>query len=97
MVTASRPFVNIPNYPDEQALMDELKALPHVAMMDIEEVAKENSIHKCANIILLGMAARYVEILNPDQLRESIRRVFAAKGEKIVEMNLKAFDLGLNA
>ena len=26
-----------------------------------------------------------------------IGRVFAAKGEKIVEMNQKAFDIGLNA
>ena len=26
-----------------------------------------------------------------------VGRVFAAKGEKIVEMNQKAFDIGLNA
>ena len=46
---------------------------------------------------LLGMAARYIEILTPEQLRESIARVFASKGEKIVEANQQAFDLGLNA
>ena len=48
-------------------------------------------------VILLGMAAKYIEIVSPEQLRESIGRVFAAKGEKIVEMNQKAFDIGLNA
>ena len=97
IVTSSHPFKNINNYPDEEALMGELQAQPHVAVLGIDDVAKENSIPKCANIILLGMAAKYVDILSPDQLRDSIRRVFAAKGDKIVDMNLKAFDLGLNS
>ena len=77
--------------------MQELNALPHVAALPIEDVAKENNMPKSANVILLGMAARYIEILTPEQLRNSIARVFASKGEKIVEMNQQAFDLGLNA
>ena len=97
VVTSSHPFKNIPNYPDEEALMNELNSLPHVAALPIEDVAKENDMPKSANVILLGMAARYIEILTPEQLRESIARVFASKGAKVVEMNQQAFDLGLNA
>ena len=97
VVTSSHPFKNIPNYPDEQALMAELNALPHTAILPIEEVARENEVPKSANVVLLGMAARHIEILTPDQIRESIKRVFASKGEAIVEMNCKAFDLGLNS
>ena len=97
VVTSSHPFKNIPNYPEEEALMNELNSLPHVAALPIEDVAKENSMPKSANVILLGMAARYIEILTPEQLRESIARVFASKGAKVVEMNQQAFDLGLNA
>ena len=97
VVTSSHPFKNIPNYPEEEALMNELNSLPHVAALPIEDVAKENSMPKSANVILLGMAARYIEILTPEQLRESIARVFASKGEKVVAMNQQAFDLGLNA
>ncbi|MBR5332018.1 MAG: indolepyruvate oxidoreductase subunit beta [Muribaculaceae bacterium] len=97
VATSSHPFKNIPNYPDEATLMQELNALPHVAALPIEDVAKENNMPKSANVILLGMAARYIEILTPEQLRNSIARVFASKGEKIVEMNQQAFDLGLNA
>ena len=97
IVSSSHPFKNIPNYPDEAALAGELAALPHVATLPIEEVAKEHSLPKSANMVLLGMAARYLEILTPDQLRESIVHVFAAKGEQIVADNLKAFDLGLEA
>ena len=97
VATSSHPFKNIPNYPEEEALMQELNNLPQVATLPIEDVAKENNLPKSANVVLLGMAAKYIEILTPEQLRESIARVFAAKGEKIVEANQQAFDLGLNA
>ena len=97
IVTSSHPFKNIPNYPEEEALMQELNNLPKVAALPIEDVAKENNLPKSANVVLLGMAAKYIEILTPEQLRESIARVFASKGEKIVEANQMAFDLGLNA
>lgn len=97
IVTSSHPYKNIPNYPDEEALMAELKALPHTAALPIEDLAREEGVPKCANVLLLGMAAKYIEILSAEQLRESVARVFASKGEKIVEMNCLAFDLGLNA
>ena len=77
--------------------MAELNALPHTAILPIDEVARENEVPKSANVVLLGMAARHIEILSPEQLRESIKRVFASKGEAVVEMNCKAFDLGLNS
>ena len=97
VVTSSNAFKNISNYPEEETLMAELKALPKVAILPIEDFAKQNSMPKSANVVLLGMAAKYIEILSPEQLRESIKRVFASKGESVVEMNCQAFDLGLNA
>ena len=97
VVTSSHPFKNIPNYPDEEALIAELQALPHTAILPIEDVARENSLPKSANIILLGMAAKYIEILSAEALRESIAHVFASKGAAVVEQNQRAFDLGLNA
>ena len=97
IVTSSHPFKNIPNYPDEQQLMAELEKMPHAVALPIEDLARHNSMPKSANVVLLGMAARYIEILSAEELRESIKRVFASKGEAVVEMNLRAFDLGLNA
>ena len=94
VVTSSRPFVNIPNYPDELALQEELTALPRVTEMDIDEVAKKLQAPRSANMVLLGMAARHLTIVSPDQLRTAIRTVFGRKGEKVVEDNLTAFDAG---
>lgn len=95
IVTSSHPFVNIPNYPDEAALLSELDNLKHVVRLDIEEIAKEEKMPKSANVILLGMAAPYIEILSSDELRSAVARVFANKGEAVVEANLKAFDIGM--
>lgn len=97
IVTSSKPFVNIPNYPDEAALNAELDALPSVAKLDIETVAKDCGNARGANMVLLGMAAPYIEILSVEQLRQAIATVFARKGEAIVEANLKAFDAGVAA
>lgn len=97
VVTSSQPLKNIPNYPDEEAITEELQALPHMAALAIEDIAKQNNMPKSANIVLLGMAAPYIEILSPEQLRQSIARVFASKGEQVVKINQQAFDLGLSA
>ena len=97
IITSSNTFKNIPNYPEEEQLNEEINSLSNVMTLAIEDVAKENSMPKSANVILLGMAAKHIGILTPEQLRESVARVFASKGEAIVEMNLKAFDLGLSS
>ncbi|MBP5302678.1 MAG: indolepyruvate oxidoreductase subunit beta [Bacteroidales bacterium] len=96
IVTSSKPFVNIPNYPDETAVFAELDAMPHTVRLDIEEMARDNGLPKSANVVLLGMAAPFIKLLQPQQLRDAVARVFAAKGEAVVAANLKAFDLGFN-
>lgn len=95
IVTSNKPFVNIPNYPEEEALFNELKSLPNnVVMLDIDDVAKEAGSIRSANVVLLGMAAQYIGIISSDALRNAVATIFARKGEKVVEANLKAFDLG---
>ena len=97
IVTSSKPFINIPNYPDETTLQAELDALPSVVKLDIDSVAKEAGNPRGANMVLLGMAAPYIGILSVEQLRNAISVIFARKGEAIVESNLKAFDMGVEA
>ncbi len=97
IVTASKPFVNIPDYPAQEAVMAELEALPRVTMLDIDTVALEHRIPRGANMILLGMTAPFLGILSPEALRAAVARVFAPKGEAVVEADLKAFDLGIEA
>ena len=92
IVTSNKPFVNIPDYPREEDLFGELNALPNVVQLDIEQVAKDAGNPRGANVVLLGKAAKYLEIITPQQLREAIATIFARKGEAVVEANLRAFD-----
>lgn len=94
IITSTAPFVNIPNYPETDALMAELNAQPHVVALDVEKLAKEHQLPKSANVILLGAAAGFLKILDVATLRESVGRIFAAKGEAVVEANYRAFDIG---
>ena len=97
IVTSSKPFINISNYPDQDALMAELDSMPSVVKLDIESVAKDAGNARSANMVLLGMAAPFIEILSVEQLRNAITVIFARKGEAVVEANLKAFDCGVAA
>ena len=93
IITSSAPFVNIPNYPELENIKNELNKLPHVISIDIEQLAKDNQVPRSANVILLGAAQRALGI-DYDKLEAAIRRVFARKGDAIVEANIKALALG---
>lgn len=97
IISSAEPFNNIPNYPDYDLVLNELKKRPNVHIMEIEKIAKENQFPKSANMILLGMAASFLNLFTIDQIKKAIETVFASKGEKIVSDNIKAFEIGLNA
>jgi len=93
VITSSAPFVNIPNYPDIEVIKSDLAKLPHVIVVDIEQLAKDNGIGRSANVILLGAAQKALGI-EYEKLEDAIRRVFGRKGDAIVEANIKALALG---
>ena len=93
IITSSTPFVNIPNYPDLEVIKSDLSKLKNVVMIDIEQLAKDAGIARSANVILLGAAQRALGI-EFDKLEDAVRRVFARKGDAIVEANIKALSIG---
>lgn len=96
IITSSTPFVNIPNYPEFEVIKKELDALPNVIILDIEQQAKDAGVPRSANVILLGAAQKALGI-EYDKLEDAIRRVFARKGDAIVEANIKALAIGREA
>ncbi len=95
IITNTAPFVNIPNYPEMDAVMAELAKMPRVVALDVDAIAKDLGSPRGANMVLLGAMASVLHILEPEKLREGIRRIFARKGETVVSSNIKAFDAGL--
>ena len=94
IITNSAPFVNIPAYPEVSAIDSDLNREANVISFDSDQIAKDCGAPRSSNMALLGAAAKYIEILDVEALKEGIRNVFARKGEKIVEDNIKAFEAG---
>ena len=96
IITSSTPFVNIPNYPDQEVIMADLQKVQNTIVIDIEKLAKDNGVPRSANVILLGAAQKALGI-EYDKLEDAIRRVFGRKGDSVVEGNIKALVLGKDA
>ena len=94
IITNTAPFVNIPDYPDMDKVMAELKKMPRVVALDVDSIAKDLGTPRGANMVLLGAMAAVLHILQPDKLRDGIRTIFGRKGDAVVESNIKAFDAG---
>jgi indolepyruvate ferredoxin oxidoreductase beta subunit len=93
IVTSRTPFVNIPDYPDIEKVLKEIKTVENRLIVDSENLAKEAGSPKAQNMVMLGAASPYL-ILSEKNLKKFVRVLFDPRGEKMVATNLKAFDLG---
>lgn len=94
IVTSNAPFLNIPNYPDQAELMKHLDAIKNHVCLDVEGLAKEaGAPSQAANMVLLGAAIPMLGI-DHDKMIAGVRRVFARKGDAIVESNVAAVEAG---
>ncbi len=93
IITNTVPFVNIPNYPDMEQVMANLEAWPHTVAFDMDEVAKSVATQRSANMVLLGAASPMIDI-EVEKIEHAIDTIFRAKGERIVEANIRAFRAG---
>ena len=95
IITSSVPFVNIPNYPDMDKIKEEYSKLNNVVFIDIEQLAKDNNVPRSANMILLGAAQKSLGI-GYEEIKAALGRVFARKGEEVVNANIKALNIGIS-
>ena len=93
LISNSKPFVNIPNYPEMEKIEAEIKKVKNHILIDAEGIAKELKATKSANIVLVGAASNYLEI-EFSKLEDAIKQIFASKGEDVVETNLTALRKG---
>ncbi|MBN1633933.1 MAG: indolepyruvate oxidoreductase subunit beta [Ignavibacteria bacterium] len=96
LVTNTKPFINIKNYPDIKDIMKEIENLPYKIYLDADELAMQIKSPKSANMVILGAASSLLG-LKYESLKNAIRKLFSSKGEKVVEANFKALDTGREA
>jgi indolepyruvate ferredoxin oxidoreductase beta subunit len=93
LITNTTPFKNIANYPNDNAILKEITALPQSLALDADTMASELGSAQSANMVILGAASPFL-VLAFAKLQEGIRFVFERKGEKVVNANLNALEAG---
>ena len=96
LVTNSLPVKNIPDYPDLDRILGEIRRLPRHRIVDAAIMAEQAGSPQSANLVLLGAATPFLGLAE-DSLEAGIRSVFAGKDPRIVETNLRGFRLGVEA
>lgn len=95
IVTATDAYKNIDNYPDETNLLHEIENTGTHIMVKASALAHEAGNLKTFNIVMLGAASPYLDI-DTEHLENAIEMYFLKKGKETVDMNIKAFRLGLS-
>lgn len=93
LVTNINPFVNIPDYPDMEALKNRIGEVPNHIFLDADAIASELGSRKVSNMVMLGAATPFIDIPYPS-FEKGIRNIFGRKGEEIVALNLEALRRG---
>lgn len=93
LVTNSNPFINIPDYPLEEEILNEIRKLKNHIIIDADTVAKEAGSVRASNIVVLGAASHFIT-MPFESLENAVRKLFERKGVELVEINLKAIRAG---
>lgn len=93
LVTSISPFVNIPNYPAIETIITEIQKLKKFIAIDAEAIAKEVGSTRSSNMVMLGAASPFIDI-EFGKIEDGIRKIFARKGDTVVNMNLEALRRG---
>ncbi|HXV77538.1 MAG TPA: indolepyruvate oxidoreductase subunit beta, partial [Candidatus Polarisedimenticolaceae bacterium] len=96
LVTSVNPFVNIDNYPPVESLLERIARHPRHIMIDADRIARAAGSARTANVVMLGAASLWID-LEPGELERSAVEIFADKGDRVVEVNRRAFRFGRNA
>ena len=92
-VSSSSAFVNIPDYPEPEAVLATLRQRPGTVLVDADRLAREAGSPRAQNMVMLGAASARLP-LTQQVMEEFIGVLFGKKGEKVVAANVEAFRAG---
>ena len=94
VVTNTTPFVNIPDYPEMDALLKKLDSMDNVIAIDSEKIAADLGSKLASNMVILGAGSPFINDITFEALENGIIELFSRKGDNIVNLNLAAIRAG---
>jgi indolepyruvate ferredoxin oxidoreductase beta subunit len=95
LITNSVPFINIPNYPEIEKVLAEIKKFPKHIVINADEIAINCGSVKASNMVMLGAASPFIKISSTD-FEYGITELFKNKGESVIDINLSSYREGRN-
>lgn len=96
LISSTNPVINIPDYPELNALLERIRELPHSVLVNGEKIARHSGSIRATNMVMVGAASRMLPV-QPETIERFIQKSFGGKGERVVETNIKAFRAGREA
>ncbi len=93
VITNENPFINIPNYPEKEVVLAEVKKVKNSIVFNADKIALDLGNPKGTNMVVLGAASKYLRI-DIEKLENAIRSIFGRKGEEVVMANINALRAG---
>ncbi|PID87745.1 MAG: indolepyruvate oxidoreductase [Bacteroidia bacterium] len=93
VITNSKPFKNIPNYPDIDQVYTEIKKTKNYVLIDADDIAKKIKSARSSNIVMLGAATPYLD-MDYEAFKHALQTIFGRKGQEVVDKNIQALEAG---
>jgi len=93
LVTNSKPFNNISDYPEIVQVYDNIKSVSNNIIIDAASMASQIKSPRSSNMIVLGAAIPFLPFEWED-FETGINQLFGSKGKELVDKNLEALRLG---
>jgi indolepyruvate ferredoxin oxidoreductase beta subunit len=96
LITASAPVNNIVDYPPVDQVLAHVRQITGAMIVDADQLARQAGSARATNMVIVGAASHWLPV-KMDTIEVCARSWFAAKGDKVVEANIKALRAGRQA
>ncbi len=96
IVASTVPFVNIPDYPPIEPVLEKIARFPRHVLVDADRLARAAGSGRAVNTVMLGAASGLLG-LDCAEVEAAVAELFDRKGPAIVEVNQRACRFGRNA
>ena len=93
IVTSTDLFINMEGYPAMEHIHAELHRTNRPVLVSAADLARKAGNLRTSNMVMLGAASPFTGLAS-QELEASIEKLFRAKGDEIVAMNIRAFRTG---
>ncbi len=93
LITNTETFINIPDYPEKEEVIKEVRKLTNHVALNAGRIALDIGNKKAANVVVLGAASPFIDIPF-EKLENAVSRLFGKKGREVAGLNLEALRAG---